>query len=143
MEESFHDVFEAEVVQLRRYLGRRLGVDVADDLTAETFAIAYRKWDRIDRQKPVRPWLYGIATKLVLHHRRKERRRLAALARSSVDPLVSNDDPSVVARIDASAQRTSSPQPSQNCGPLSGMSFSSTRGRTSVTARSRPRLASR
>jgi RNA polymerase sigma-70 factor (ECF subfamily) len=106
MEQSFEDVFEAEVVPLRRYLARRLGVDVADDLTAETFAIAYRKWEKLDREKPVRPWLYGIATKLVLHHRRKERRRLVALARSSVDPLVSNDDPSVVARMDASAQKT-------------------------------------
>ncbi|HEU4947873.1 MAG TPA: sigma factor [Kribbella sp.] len=43
-------------------VARRLGTDLADDLAAETFLIAYRQDGRFDRRSGVvRGWLYGIA----------------------------------------------------------------------------------
>jgi RNA polymerase sigma factor (sigma-70 family) len=104
MGRSFEAAFEAEFASLHRYLARRLGTSVADDLAAETFAVAFRSWDRLDPQRPVRPWLYGIAANLVRHHWRKERRMLRAYARTGVDPVLADDD-AAVERADAQARR--------------------------------------
>jgi RNA polymerase sigma-70 factor (ECF subfamily) len=101
---SFDDVFAAEFEPLHGYISRRLGVSAADDLTAETFAIAYRRWGDLDPSRPVKPWVYGIASNLIQHQWRKERRMLRAYARTGVDPVLaeagSSDD-----RLDARAQR--------------------------------------
>jgi RNA polymerase sigma-70 factor (ECF subfamily) len=101
---SFDQVFRAEYVPLRAYLYKRVGNPLADDLAAETFAIAYRRWDDLDPLRPVRPWLYGISANLLSHHWRKERRRLHALARSGADPTDPEDE-AVLERADAHAQR--------------------------------------
>jgi RNA polymerase sigma factor (sigma-70 family) len=99
---SFEDAFEAEFPALHRYLARRLGTSVADELAAETFAVAFRSWDRLDPERPVRPWLYGIAANLVRHHWRKEQRMLRAYSRTGVDPVLA-DDESALDRVDAQA----------------------------------------
>jgi RNA polymerase sigma-70 factor (ECF subfamily) len=104
MGRSFEAAFEAEFASLHRYLARRLGASVADDLAAETFAVAFRNWDRLDRERPVRPWLYGIAANLVRHHWRKERRMLRAYARTGVDPVFAEDD-EAVERADADTRQ--------------------------------------
>jgi RNA polymerase sigma-70 factor, ECF subfamily len=103
MRRSFDDAFEAEFAPLHRYLARRLGASTADDLAAETFSVAFRSWDRLDPERPVRPWLYGIAANLVRHHWRKERRMLRAYARTGVDPVLAEDD-EAVERADADAR---------------------------------------
>lgn len=99
MGRSFEAAFEAEFAPLHRYLARRLG-GAADELAAETFAVAFRSWDRLDPERPVRPWLYGIAANLVRHHWRKERRMLRAYARTGIDPVFADDD-GAVERADA------------------------------------------
>jgi RNA polymerase sigma-70 factor, ECF subfamily len=103
MERSFDEVFEAELVRLHRYLARRLDSATADDLAAETFAVALRRWADLD-SRPVRPWLYGIAENLVKHHWRKERRMLRALARAGPDPTFEDADVSAE-RLDAQAAK--------------------------------------
>lgn len=104
MGRSFEAAFEAEFASLHRYLARRLGASAADDLAAETFAVAFRSWERLDPDRPVRPWLYGIAANLVRHHWRKERRMLRAYARTGVDPVVADED-EAVERADADARQ--------------------------------------
>ena len=104
MGRSFDAAFEAEFATLHRYLGRRLGGSTADELAAETFAVAFRSWERLDPERPVRPWLYGIAANLVRHHWRKERRMLRAYARTGVDPVLAEED-AAVERADADVQR--------------------------------------
>jgi RNA polymerase sigma-70 factor, ECF subfamily len=101
---SFDQVFEAELEQLHGFIARRLGASAADDLTAETFATAYRRWDALDPSRPTRPWLYGIASNLMRHHWRKERRMLRAYARTGADPLLVEEDTSLD-RLDAQAER--------------------------------------
>lgn len=81
--ERFGVVVERHFSELYRYLARRVGGE-ADDLAAETFAIAFRRRVDYDLDRAdVRPWLYGIATNLVRRHRRSEMRRLAAYERSA------------------------------------------------------------
>ena len=99
---SFDEAFEKEFPGLHRYLRRRVGSATADDLAAETFSVAYRNWDRLDRERPVRPWLYGIAANVLRHHWRSERRMLRAYARSGIDPVLDDVD-AAVARADADA----------------------------------------
>jgi RNA polymerase sigma-70 factor (ECF subfamily) len=90
---SFDEAFAAEFAPLHRYLARRVGAAAADELAAETFTVALRRWDRLDPERPVRPWLYGIAANLMRHHWRKERRMLRAYARTGVDPVSAEDEP--------------------------------------------------
>lgn len=101
---SFDQVFAAEFAPLHAYLRRRLGSTIGEDLAAETFAIAYRRWSKFDQSRPVRPWLYGIAANLLRHHWRKERRMLRAYARTGLDP-VAQDDVAAVERLDAENQK--------------------------------------
>jgi RNA polymerase sigma factor (sigma-70 family) len=88
---SFDAAFQAEFASLHRYVARRVGASAADELAAETFAVAFRNWERLDPARPVRPWLYGIAANLMRHHWRKERRMLRAYARTGVDPVFAED----------------------------------------------------
>ena len=74
--DAFAAIFDRHAPHIRRYLERRLGAQVADDLLAETFLVAFDKRQRYDLARPdARPWLYGIATNLVGQHRRHEARR--------------------------------------------------------------------
>lgn len=89
---AFRVIFERHYAAIHRYLNRRLGEPTADDLASETFAIAFNRRASYDPSVPhARPWLYGIAANLIRHHRRSERRRLFALARSA-ERVFSDDE---------------------------------------------------
>jgi RNA polymerase sigma factor (sigma-70 family) len=84
--DEFAGVFDRHSDEIHAYASRRLGLDHghADDVTAETFLVAFRKRHRYDLDRPdARPWLYGIAGNLISGHRRSEVRRLKALARTA------------------------------------------------------------
>lgn len=85
--QAFVVIFERHFDAVNRYLRRRVSVDLADDLTDETFLQAFRHRARYRPERDdARPWLYGIATNLVRGHYRRERRELRAFARTLVDP---------------------------------------------------------
>ncbi len=94
--DQFAAIYDRYFGEVYRYVAGRLGRDVADDLAAETFLVAFRKRDRFDPALgSVRPWLYGIATILVGQYRREETRRYQALARAGrrvVGSVESHDD---------------------------------------------------
>ncbi|MGW3344661.1 RNA polymerase sigma factor [Nonomuraea rubra] len=91
--ESFAALFDRHADEIHRYAARRLGAELADDVTGEVFLVAFRGRARYDPSWPdARPWLYGIATKVVSQHRRAERRRTAATARMSVERPGTFDD---------------------------------------------------
>lgn len=97
--------YDAHVGALFAYAERRVGVDVASDVVAETFRIALDQPERYDpRQGDARGWLFGIATNLLRRHWRTEVRRLRALTRltSGVGNVL---DPAerVIERVDAAA----------------------------------------
>ncbi len=78
----FDALVETHYPAMLGYLGRRLGRQLAEDLAADTFAIAYRDRDHFDPNRGSEvAWLFAIATGLLAHHRRTERRRLVAFAK--------------------------------------------------------------
>ena len=102
---SFAAIFDRHFDAVHAYLQRRIGHDLADELAAETFLIAFDRRAGYDVTRPdARPWLFGIATNLLHRHRRLERRQLRAYARSAADPVLDAFE-GVDARIDASSMR--------------------------------------
>lgn len=103
--DDFAEIFDRHFDAVHAYLQRRIGRDLADELSAETFLIAFDNRARYDVSRPdARPWLFGIATNLLHHHHRHEMRQLRAYARSAADPILDAFD-GVDARIDASSIR--------------------------------------
>jgi RNA polymerase sigma factor (sigma-70 family) len=79
---AFALVYERHMASVLGYLRRRLGDELAEDLTAEVFVRAFRGRAGYGVQhETALPWLLGIAGNLIGDHRRTERRRLAALAK--------------------------------------------------------------
>ena len=74
---TFQAVAEAELDAVHRYLVLLTGDrSAAEDLTAETFEHAFRKWRRFDpRRGTPRAWLCAIARGLALDYFRSEDRR--------------------------------------------------------------------
>jgi RNA polymerase sigma-70 factor (ECF subfamily) len=99
-EQAFADHYR----EVFRYLHRRVGDD-AEELAAETFAVAFRTWHRFDAERPAAPWLYGIATNLLRRRRRDEVRQLRAYARTGVDPVAAAVDDEAVGHADADRAR--------------------------------------
>jgi RNA polymerase sigma-70 factor (ECF subfamily) len=99
----FAVVFDRHFARVHRYLVRRVGAPLADELAAETFVAAFRARRKFDLVVlDARPWLFGIAANLARRHWRAERRRLRAYARTGVDP-VGDELADAEHRIDAAA----------------------------------------
>jgi RNA polymerase sigma factor (sigma-70 family) len=78
----FELIFARHFREISRFLVRRAGHSVAEDLAAETFLQAFISRHRYRSEWPsARPWLFGIATNLLRHHAREEFARLRALSR--------------------------------------------------------------
>ncbi len=104
--ECFGAIFRRHGPAIYRYIARRLGPDSAEDLVAEAFLVAFRRRGRYDDAYPdARPWLYGIATRLISRHRRDEIRFFQAIARTGVDPASEALDGQVIDRVAAQAAR--------------------------------------
>ncbi|WP_345432343.1 RNA polymerase sigma factor [Actinoallomurus vinaceus] len=98
--ERFAEIYDAYFVEIHKYVERRLGQDIADDLAAETFVAAFRQRQRYDRTRgDARAWLYGIATNLIRRHRRREVAMYKALARAGAAEAVEVREDGLDARI--------------------------------------------
>ncbi|HWI72748.1 MAG TPA: RNA polymerase sigma factor [Baekduia sp.] len=103
--QAFGTLFERHFAAIHRWLHRRGGAPLAEDLAAETFTRAFDRRATFDGRYPdARPWLFGIAANLVHDHRRSELRRLRALARVERWEAGAEDVATgAVARADAAA----------------------------------------
>jgi len=89
--ELFARLYDRHAPDIHRYAARRLGEGAADDITSDTFLVAFRIRSRYDLARPnARPWLYGIAGNLIGRQRRSEVRALRALARTGQDPVAAS-----------------------------------------------------
>ncbi|GAA2719678.1 RNA polymerase sigma factor [Actinocorallia aurantiaca] len=105
--EAFAELFDRYSGLLYRYTSRRLGPESAEDLVGDTFAVAFAKRARYDpAYTDARPWLFGILTKLISRHRRREAARYRAWERSA-PPAVYAESPTdrVDAEVTARASR--------------------------------------
>jgi DNA-directed RNA polymerase specialized sigma24 family protein len=82
----FAQIYDRHAETTLRFLVRCVGLDVAEGLMGETFRIAFEGRGTFDQPSPnARPWLYGIASNLLLEHRRSEARPLRANARLAAE----------------------------------------------------------
>lgn len=101
-DDAFAAVYARHVDIVYSFLARRIGSQLAEDLTAQTFVEAYEQRHRFDPSRGDRAaWLFGIATNLLRRHYRTEERMLRAIAtlamRAILDPGF--DEDAVVGRV--------------------------------------------
>ncbi len=89
---DFRLAFDQHYRDILAYAKRRAVPADAEDIAAETFTIAWRKWNSAPPDA-IRPWLFGIARKVLANSRRGSRRqdRVAAkitslTEKSTMDP---------------------------------------------------------
>ena len=100
---DFEAAFQAYFPPVYRFIARRVGPALAEDLAAETFATAYRRRSAFDPgQGSLRSWLYGIAANLVRNHWRAEQHLLALDARLVPEVDLSGSAEAVDQRVTAS-----------------------------------------
>jgi RNA polymerase sigma-70 factor, ECF subfamily len=73
--ERFEELFRRNYAPVRAYALRRAPRDVAQDVVAETFLVAWRRLD--DVPDDALPWLYGVARRVLANERRSAGRRAA------------------------------------------------------------------
>jgi RNA polymerase sigma factor (sigma-70 family) len=102
----FAAIFDRHAEEILRYAHARLGPDLAEDVTAETFLAAFRHRDRYDTTRPdARPWLYGIAVRQIGRHRRALARRLTLLRAAPADLVTEDSGPRAAERVTAEQLR--------------------------------------
>lgn len=101
---AFELIFDRHFGAVHKYLHRRAGRDLADELAAQTFALAFERRASCRANGSLLPWLYGIATNVLRRHWRAERRQLRAYGRTGVDRWAAYED-EAAARVDGSALR--------------------------------------
>lgn len=80
--ESFSLIVERHATPVFRYLGSRADRSTCEDLLADVFEVAFKARNRYDtRYENALPWLLGIATNVIRHHRRSEVRHASMVRR--------------------------------------------------------------
>lgn len=107
---AFRRLYDRHADALLAYFYRRvLDPEVAADLLAETFAVAFAKRHRFrDRGTPGAAWLYGIARKELAHwfrHQQVERRAMRKLG-VQVPPLDQQSIERMEATVESDGYRT-------------------------------------
>ena len=102
-EARFAAVYDAVYADLLRFASRRVDPATAEDVTAESFLVAWRRFDDLpDQPDDARAWLFGIARGVILNTRRGAERqralsvRLSEVATDHVEPA----DDLAVHRVD-------------------------------------------
>ncbi|MFJ9752727.1 RNA polymerase sigma factor [Streptomyces chartreusis] len=115
--EVFGYLYDRYAADIHRYVTRRLGPEAADDVTSETFLVAFRTRKRFEASAvSARPWLYGIAAKLIGRQRRSEVRMLKAYTRTGCDPVAESWAENVDSRVIAQGMQQ------ELSGALAGLS---------------------
>ncbi len=102
--ERFEALFRANHRAVLRYAQRRTDRDAAEEVAAETFAIAWRRFDAAPEAQPL-PWLLVIARNVLANRRRaaqrageKERRAASASLVAATDPAERHAEREAVVR---------------------------------------------
>jgi RNA polymerase sigma-70 factor (ECF subfamily) len=66
--EAFAALFQTHYALVHAFAARRVGRDLADEVVAETFLVAWRRLEAVP-DEPL-PWLYGVARNVVLRQHR-------------------------------------------------------------------------
>lgn len=100
---AFREVFEAMYDDLVRFAERRVDGAAVDDVVAETFLVAWRRFDELPADPAeLRPWLFAVARRTLANTHRGRRRSHAVAVRVAAQPAQpAEDDAAAVAqRVD-------------------------------------------
>jgi RNA polymerase sigma-70 factor (ECF subfamily) len=99
----FETLFHSHADVVLAYAARRSDPDTAEEIVAETFAIAWRRF--ADIPDPALPWFLGVARRVLANSRRTASRRQALARRLVEEPHIVTQDPTeeVDARLSALA----------------------------------------
>jgi RNA polymerase sigma-70 factor (ECF subfamily) len=107
--ERFEAVYRELYAPICGYVLRRVHEpEDAAEVIAETFATLWRRFDRCPSGDELRPWLFGVARRVIANQRRGERRRsalgerLASQAEPAAEAVHAVETPSDLARAFAS-----------------------------------------
>jgi RNA polymerase sigma factor (sigma-70 family) len=104
--DRFALIYDRYAPMLYRYAYQRMGPGIADDVVAEAFLAAFRGRATYDLgRQDARPWLFGILTREMAAHKRREQARYRALARSAQETVQDGPADQVTARVVADAAR--------------------------------------
>jgi RNA polymerase sigma-70 factor (ECF subfamily) len=98
--ERFEALFREHYAALTRYAIRRVGPDSATEVVAETFLTVWRRLEHLPDGNP-RPWLYGIARRVVANEQRRwgRNRRLNERIRGTATPAAPDHADGVADRL--------------------------------------------
>ncbi|MCD1269871.1 sigma-70 family RNA polymerase sigma factor [Microbacterium sp. MEC084] len=102
----FSEIFERHAAAIGAYARRRVGHDAAEDVLSDTFLVGFRRRAAFDsRWDSARPWLLGIATRVIRKHRATETAQWRAFERAAgaSGNLPRSDTADADGRLDASA----------------------------------------
>jgi RNA polymerase sigma-70 factor (ECF subfamily) len=105
-ERAFRDLYASHFDAVLGFALRRVDrPEDAGDVTADTFLVAWRRLTHAPRGAELRPWLYGVARRVLANHRRGERRRsaLGDRLRRELAAHVPDASDDVVQRADVTA----------------------------------------
>ena len=93
--ELFESIYQRHFGDVSRYVLRRVDLFDSPDVVAQVFAVAWRRFDHIPPPPEDRLWLYGVARRCILDHRRTGARRVRLRQRLAQElrPTTSDNDP--------------------------------------------------
>ena len=103
---AFAEIFERHARVIGAFAARRVGPDAAQDVLSETFLVAFRRRSTFDTSwESARPWLFGIASRVLKKHRAKEAAqwRSASASARRMDHFTDGAVDASAERMDAAA----------------------------------------
>lgn len=106
---AFERTFRADYSALVAFCFRRVSdQELAEDLAADTFRIAWTRWD--EPRRSTRAWLFGVARNLIgSEYRRRSSRPTSALTADGREPPDDRPDPGITSVEVRSALATLKP----------------------------------
>jgi RNA polymerase sigma-70 factor, ECF subfamily len=86
--ERFEALYTGSYEEISGYVRRRVPPDAADDVVAQVFTVAWRRFGQVPSPPQDRLWLFGVARNCAAEHHRAATRWLRLRARLSQEPAV-------------------------------------------------------
>ena len=103
---AFAELFDRHARVVGAFVSRRVGADAAEDIVSETFLTAFRRRGSFAAEaESAKPWLLGIAVRLIRRHRAVEAAHWRSVVSATRDAHVYDEGgiDAADARTDASA----------------------------------------
>jgi len=103
--ERFRSLYEAHRRDVLSYFLRRVDAESAHDCTDEVFLTAWRRLDEVPGDDGSRPWLFGVAHKVLLNQQRSLRRHRRLIRRLAGERPQSEQGPEAQVMTQAGRHR--------------------------------------